>query len=205
MWGLESQRTIVRERMKLLLAAHNSEITPQPFTAEPGDLLLQQGASAERLLLLTEGSVAIQVRQGDGPAHTLAIVEAEELLGEMGLFGNGVHSADVVVVGGPAQLLAVDGDQLLQSMLFDADLSFEMLRLISQRCLQSNELVGQLLDGIKAAHAGDSLSLKPICMALDGCRYSMAEASDRLMQLARLREGATPLKQAQHDSLTREK
>ena len=185
MWGFESQRTIVRERMKLLLAAHNSEIAPEPFTAEPGDLLLEQGASAERLLLLTEGSVAIQVRQGDGPSHTLAIVEAEELLGEMGLFGNGVHSADVVVVGGPAQLLAVNGDQLLQSMLFDADLSFEMLRLISQRCLQSNALVGLLLDGISAAHAGDRNNLEQICAMLQEQKHSIAESSERLLQLLR--------------------
>ena len=85
MWGMESQRRLVRERMKLLLEAHDSEIEPVELTAEPGELLLRQGEPAKRILLLTEGSVAIQVRQSDGLSHTLAIVEAEELLGEMGL------------------------------------------------------------------------------------------------------------------------
>jgi len=123
MWGIESQRNLVRERMKLLLAAHNSEIVPVDVRAQPGELLLRQGAPAEQVLLLTQGTVAIQVRQGDGQPHTLAVVEAEELLGEMGLFGDGVHSADVQVLDEPAQLLAVDSNQLLKAMLFDAGLT----------------------------------------------------------------------------------
>ena len=36
MWGIEAQRSIVRERMKLLLASHDSEIVPVEFRAEPG-------------------------------------------------------------------------------------------------------------------------------------------------------------------------
>ena len=183
MFGIESQRSIVRERMKLLLAAHDSEIVPVEIRAEPGELLLRQGAPAERVLLLTEGTVAIQVRQSDGAPHTLAIVEAEELLGEMGLFGNGVHSADVQVLEAPAQLIAVDSNQLLKAMLFDADLSIELLNLISQRCLQGNELVGLLLDGIKAAHNGNRALLSQTCTALRHRRHSIAAAADQLEAL----------------------
>jgi hypothetical protein len=36
----------------------------------------------------------------------------------------------------------VDGNQLLKAMLFDADLSIELISLISQRCLQGNEAKG---------------------------------------------------------------
>lgn len=185
MWGIETQRSIVRERMKLLLAAHDSEIVPVEFRAEPGELLLRQGAPAKRVLLLTEGTVAIQVRQSDGYPHTLAIVEAEELLGEMGLFGNGVHSADVQVLDAPAQLIAVDSDQLLKAMLFDADLSIELLDLISQRCLQGNEFVGLLLDGIKAAHSGDAALLQQTCTALRRRGHSIAAAADHFEGLQR--------------------
>lgn len=185
MWGIESQRQLVRERMKLLLAAHDSEIVPVEITAQPGELLMRQGAPAKRVLLLTEGSVAIQVRQNDERAHTLAIVEAEEVLGEMGLFGNGQHTADVQVLDQPAQLLAVDGDQLLKAMLFDADLSIELLNLISQRCLQGNELVGLLLDGIHAAHAGDAIELERTCSMLRQRGHAIADAADRLTALLR--------------------
>jgi CRP/FNR family cyclic AMP-dependent transcriptional regulator len=185
MWGIESQRNLVRERMKLLLAAHNSEIVPVDVRAQPGELLLRQGAPAEQVLLLTQGTVAIQVRQSDGQPHTLAVVEAEELLGEMGLFGDGVHSADVQVLDEPAQLLAVDSNQLLKAMLFDADLSIELLNLISQRCLQGNELVGLLLDGIKAAHSGDGDLLVRTCGALRLRGHSIASSADQLEALLR--------------------
>ena len=183
MWGIESQRQLVRERMKLLLAAHDCEIVPVEITAQPGELLMRQGAPAKRVLLLTKGSVAIQVRQNDERAHTLAIVEAEEVLGEMGLFGNGQHTADVQVLDQPAQLLAVDGDQLLKAMLFDADLSIELLNLISQRCLQGNELVGLLLDGIHAAHTGDAIELERTCSMLRQRGHAIADAADRLTAL----------------------
>ena len=106
-------------------------------------------------------------------------------MGEMGLFGNGLHTADVQVLDQPAQLLAVDGDQLLKAMLFDADLSIELLNLISQRCLQGNELVGLLLDGIKAAHSGDDALLQQTCAALRRRRHSIADAADQLEALRR--------------------
>ena len=103
----------------------------------------------------------------------------------MGLFGNGVHSADVQVLDAPAQLIAVDSDQLLKAMLFDADLSIELLDLISQRCLQGNELVGLLLDGIKAAHSGDAALLQQTCTALRRRGHSIAAAADHLEGLRR--------------------
>lgn len=183
MWGIESQRTLVRERLKLLLEAHNSEINPVEFEAAPGEVLLRQGTPANQILLLTQGSVAIQIRQSDGLPHTVAILEAEELLGELGLFGNGLHTADVTVLGGPAQLLAVEGDQLLKAMLFDADLSIELLNLTSQRCLQGNELVGLLLDGIHAAYRGERVDLERTCEELRRRKYSIADAADRLETL----------------------
>lgn len=180
MWGIEAQRTIVRERMKLLLAAHDSNIVAETFEAAPGTVLMRQGDVAERVLLLTKGAVAIQVRQNEGKPYTLAVVEAEELLGEMGLFGNGRHSADVQVIERPAELIAIEGEQLLQAMLCDSDLSIELLRLTSQRCLQTNELIGQLLDGIGAAHLNNVPLLRKTCSALREKGYSIAEAADQL-------------------------
>lgn len=141
----------IRERLKLLLKAHHNDIQPSHFTADEGVLLLRQGEPADQVLLLSEGSVAIQVRQPNREAHTLAVLEAEELLGEMGLFGTGFHSADVRVIEGPAQLISVPADQLLQALLFDSDLSIEMLSMLSHRCLLGNLLIAELLDAIAAA------------------------------------------------------
>lgn len=183
MWGIETQRTIVRERMKLLLAAHDSNIVADTFEVASGSLLMRQGDPAERVLLLTKGTVAIQVRQDGGEPSTLAVVEAEELLGELGLFGHGLHTADVQVIDGPAEVVAITGDQLLQAMLFDTDLAIELLRLSSQRCLQGNALVGLLLDGIKAAEQHNDALLETTCSALRGHRHSLALAADQLETL----------------------
>jgi len=185
MWGVETQRTIVRERMKLLLAAHDSNIVSESLEVAPGTLLMRQGDIAERVLLLTKGTLAIQVRQRGGAPSTLAVVEAEELLGELGLFGHGRHTADVQVIEGPAEVIAISGDQLLQAMLFDSDLSIELLRLSSQRCLQGNALVGLLLDGIKAVEQHDDALLKQTCNALRDQGHSVAIAADQLERLRR--------------------
>jgi len=180
MWGLESQLSVVRERMKLLLASHCNDLIAREYIAKEGELLMEQGAIAERILLLIEGTVAVQLKQGENEPHTLAIVEAEEILGEMGLFGNGVHSADVRVINGPAKLIAVDGNEMLQAMLFDADLTIEILALICQRCLKSNQIMGLLLDGISAVQAGDREQLTRSCDALRAYSHSMAVAAEHL-------------------------
>ncbi len=183
MWGIEAQRTIVRERMKLLLAAHDSNIVAETFEATKGTLLMRQGDAAERVLLLTKGTVAIQVRQDGAEPSTLTVVEAEELLGELGLFGHGHHTADVQVIDGPAEVIAIAKDQLLQAMLFDSDLAIEMLQLSSQRCLQGNAVVGLLLDGITAAEHHNDALLQRTCAALREHGHSIALAADQLETL----------------------
>jgi CRP/FNR family cyclic AMP-dependent transcriptional regulator len=182
-WGQEPQRAVVRERMKLLLAAHHSEVNPQARDVPEGTLLLEQGARAEHLLLLTQGRVAIQLRPFDQQAHTLAVVEAEELLGEMGLFGNGTHSADVRVVEGDAQVIEVRGDDLLKAMLFDIDLAMELLALLSERCMHSNQIIGLLLGGIHAAHDHDVVLLQQACERLDPLNPCLSAAAAQLRRL----------------------
>jgi CRP-like cAMP-binding protein len=184
MWGDERQRTAVRERFKGLLASHRAELAPVPRQALEGELLLAQGDRARSLLLLTEGQVAIQLRHRDHSPHTLTVLEAEELLGEMGLFGDGFHSADVRVVGGPAQLIEVESDAVLRAMLFDADLAMAMLTLLSQRCQHGNAVIGLLLDAITTATHGDAAALAAITERLRPLDHSLAAAAAQLVTLS---------------------
>jgi CRP/FNR family cyclic AMP-dependent transcriptional regulator len=184
MWGDERQRTAVRERFKGLLASHRAELAPVPRQALEGELLLAQGDRARSLLLLTEGQVAIQLRHRDHSPHTLTVLEAEELLGEMGLFGDGFHSADVRVVGGPAQLIEVESDAVLRAMLFDADLAMAMLTLLSQRCQYGNAVIGLLLDAITTATHGDGAALAAITERLRPLDHSLAAAAAQLVTLS---------------------
>ena len=69
-----------------------------PFVAEEGELILEKGSIAKKNRLLTDGAVGVEHRRHKGKPHTLAKVEAEEILDEMGLFGNGGHAADERVI-----------------------------------------------------------------------------------------------------------
>ena len=112
MWGDEPQLQAFRERLKLLLVAHQQELNPERIVAAEGDIMFHQGKSVETLMLLTHGRVAVDIHTGD-QIHTLAQVEAVELLGEVGFFANGKHYADFRVVEGDAELLAIPGQALL--------------------------------------------------------------------------------------------
>ena len=136
------------------------------------------------MLLLTSGRVAVELQPAGGQPHTLMLLEAEELLGEMGLFGNGQHSTDVRVVDGPAELIEVEGDGFLRAMLFDIDLAMELLGLLSQRCQRSNAVIGLLLDGISAAADADGDALQAITSEMAPVNPGLARAAQRLQALA---------------------
>lgn len=182
MWGDEPQLKTFRKRLQLLLDAHQQELNPKTVQAPEGALLFRQGEPVETLLLLTQGRVAVDVHQGS-EVHTLAVMEAVELLGEVGFFANGAHYADFRVMDGPAELLAIPGQELLQAMLFDTDLVVEMLSLVSERCRRSNRVIGLLLSGIEAVHRNQEERLQLATNELGGIHCCVAKASQQLQQL----------------------
>ena len=182
MWGDEPQLQAFRERLKLLLVTHQQELNPEKVIAAEGDVLFHQGDSVETLMLLTQGRVAVDIHYGD-EIHTLAEVEAVELLGEVGFFANGKHYADFRVVNGTAQLLAIPGESLLQAMLFDTDLVVEMLSLVSERCRRGNQVIAMLLSGIEAVHDDSHEKIEHTTTELGGIHFCIATASQQLQQL----------------------
>ncbi len=184
MWGDEPQLEAFRERLKVLLEAHQQELNPERITASEGEVLFRQGEPVERLMLLNSGRVAVDVHQGE-ECHTLAVIEAMELLGEVGFFASGFHYADFRVVDGPAELLAMPGKELLKAMLFDSDLVVEMLSLVSERCRRGNRVIGLLLSGIEAVHDDEEHRLAATSEALGGIHFCVAKAGRQLMNLHR--------------------
>ena len=182
MWGDEPQLQAFRERLKLLLEAHQQELNPKRINAAEGDVLFRQGDPVDTLLLLTSGKVAVDVHQGN-ERHTLAVVEAVELLGEVGFFANGQHYADFRVVDDGAELLALPGEDLLQAMLFDSDLAVEMLALVSERCRRGNRVISLLLSGIEAVHDNETERLEQTTKELGGIHFCIAKASRQLKRL----------------------
>ena len=183
MWGQEPQLQRVRERLKLLLATHANELHPKTLYAKPGELLLKQDAAAKHLLLLTQGKVAIEIQQQGQSPHTLTVIEAEALLGEMGLFGDGTHSADVRVVDGPAELLQINGNDLLKALIYDSELLIELLALMSERIRNTNKIITLLLDGINGACKGDDILLDKAIQELKSLNQFIPQTAEQLKQL----------------------
>ncbi len=183
MWGNETRLEFVRERFKLLLDTHRIELQPQRVVLEKDQLLLQQGQKANYCFLLIEGSVAIQLKNKDQPLHTLAVVEAEEFLGELALFGEGSHTCDVRVVSHSAEFFKLRGEDLLKTMIFDSEIVIELLAVVSERCQKSNNLIGLLLDGISAVDSEDQLSLEETYKKLAPIQNSFLEAALSLKKL----------------------
>jgi len=191
MAGGDRQLDAIRQRLRELLSTHLDQLNPEPWAAEVGTVVLEQGARAQHVLLVQSGRLAVNVIDGAGQAQTLAVVEAGEILGEMGLFGDQRHTARVVVIEGPAQLLVVQDDALLRAVLFDSELALELLALSSRRCREGNHHLGLLLDGLQALHSGDLGALNQCCERLQQAPASLRHAGQLLNELASRIPGPT--------------
>ena len=135
-------------------------------------------------MLLTQGRIAVDMHHGN-ELHTLAELEAVELLDEVGFFASGKHYADFRVVNGPAELLARPFEALLQAMLFDNYLVVEMLSLVSERCHRGSQVIALLLSGSEAAQNNVQDCLEQTTKELGGIHFCLAKASRQLQQLHR--------------------
>ncbi|KGG25308.1 Cyclic nucleotide-binding domain [Prochlorococcus sp. MIT 0703] len=116
------------------------------------------------------------------------MVEAEAILGEMGLFGGGTHSTDVRVVDGPAELLQVCGDDLLKALIYDSELLIELLSLVSQRACNANKGITLLLDSINAAYKGDDILLDKMLTELTSLNHYISQTAQQLKKLDKKNE-----------------
>ena len=139
-----------------------------------------QGTKAERVLLLTQGKVAIELNQNRKAPYTLAILEGEQLFGEMAVLSNGIYSADVKVIGSTAEFLVFQGEDLIRAMIFDSELMMELLALVCERFRKSNEVIGLMLDGMSALQDNEENLLENICEQLKAYKHSFKDASNQL-------------------------
>ena len=155
MTGDQAETNRVRERLKVLLSTHLTELERTILRPELGDVVMEEGAKAERVLLVMAGQLSVEVKDAHGHPQIVAIVGTDDLVGEMGLVGDYRHRATVRVNEGPAELPAVQADDLLKATLFDNEWVMELLALSSERCQQSNHHLGLLIEGLETIHDGN--------------------------------------------------
>ena len=191
MAGIEAQLEAIRSRLRQLLSTHLNQLQPITRSYAAGEIVIEQGEAAERVFLVSSGVLAVEHIEAGHPARVLALVQEGEILlvqegeilGEMGLFGDNRHSAQVRVEQGPASLLVARSDDLLQALLFDTELVLEMLALSGARCRQANHNVALLLDAIQALSSSDSTALNACCTSLREGSPSLANAAEQLLQI----------------------
>ena len=133
--------------------------------------------------MVSQGRLVVEQQLPGQAMRVLAEVGPGDLLGEMALFGAGEHRARVRVVSEPTELLSIERAVVLEALLFDVELTAELLHMSSDRCRQSNQLIGLLLEGLEACAANDAQALDPIVEQLSGHTESMVRAAELLSSL----------------------
>lgn len=182
--GDQAETNRVLERLKVLLSTHLTELEHTILRPELGDVVMEEGAKAERVLLVMSGQLSVEVKDAHGHPQIVAVVGTDDLVGEMGLVGDYRHTATVRVSEGPAELLAVQADDLLKATLFDNELVMELLTLSSQRCQQNNHHLGLLIEGLEALRDGNAETLEQSCRTLAATAGAPRKAAQLLEQLA---------------------
>ncbi len=177
------QLEAMRSRLRLLLDVHMDQLQPEILRPALNEVVIEQGAVAESLLLVNQGRLAVEVDQSTAPMRTLAVVKAGDLLGEMALFGDGLHTARVRVIDTPAELLRISRDALLQAVLFDSELTAAILELSLERCRSSNRWTSLLLSAINACAESNAPALESICDQLHQGPSSISDAATLLKRL----------------------
>ena len=182
----ENQQLIqIRDRLRMLLSTHLSTINHQTLTAAVGDVLIQQGAPAVRVLIVQAGELKVERCEPGGTPQVIARIGPDELVGEMALIGDQYHSASVMVSRGPAEILVVKADDLLQASIYDSDLVMELLALSSHRCRQTNHHLALILEGLEALSTRDKPLLERCCEELDkSAEQALCSTAEQLRRLA---------------------
>ena len=183
----------VRVRLPMLVSTHLSAINHRTLRPSVGDVVMQQGALAERVLVVQAGELSVQRTEAGGQPRLIATVGAGEMAGEMALMGDQTHSATVTVSRGPAEILEVSADDLLQAAVYDSDLIIELLALSSHRCRETSRHLALILESLDALNTQDHSTLKRCCEELDkDYGQSLSGSADLLQQLAEKIQAVQP-------------
>ena len=176
---------MMRDRLRMLLSTHLSGLNHTTLKPAVGEVVMQQDTPAERVLLVQAGELRVERMESGGRPQLIATIGPDEMVGEMALIGDQLHSATVTVSRGPAELLAVQADDLLQAAIYDSDLVMELLALSSHRCRRTNHHLALVLEGLEALSARDAQALERCCDELDKADdQALSGSAEQLRRLA---------------------
>ena len=180
------QLSKVRVRLPMLLSTHLSGLGHRTLRLSIGEVVIRQATPAEHVLVVQAGELCVERTEAGGKPRLIATVSPGEMAGEMALMGDQRHSATVTVSRGPAELLEVKAEDLLQAAMYVSDLVMELLALSSHRCRQTSRHLTLILESLEALGNSDKATLKRCCEELDQefDQFFLSNAADRLRELS---------------------
>jgi|TARA_B100000073_G_scaffold236054_1_gene197485 CRP-like cAMP-binding protein len=181
----DRQLNKLRDRLRMLLSTHLSALNHTTLKPAIGEVVMEQDTPAERVLVVQAGELRVERTESGGRPQLIATIGPDEMVGEMALIGDQRHSATVTVSRGPAELMALQADDLLQAAIYDSDLVMELLALSSHRCRQTNHHLALLLEGLEALSTRDIPLLHRCCEELDNAdEKALSGTAQQLRHLA---------------------
>ncbi|MDQ1373265.1 MAG: family transcriptional regulator, cyclic receptor protein [Actinomycetota bacterium] len=104
----------------------------RPCTMQRNDLVFAEGDRADDLYIVREGRIAITIRSQDGRESVVALMERDDLFGEMPFFDGEGRSADARALE-PAELLAVPYQALRDVLEERPKLLWKVTELMARR------------------------------------------------------------------------
>jgi CRP-like cAMP-binding protein len=104
----------------------------RPCVLQRNDLVFSEGDHADDLYIVREGRIAITIRSADGRESVVALMEQEDLFGEMPFFDGEGRSADARALE-PAELLAVPYQALRDVLEERPKLLWKVTELMARR------------------------------------------------------------------------
>ncbi len=180
------QLSKVRVRLPMLLSTHLSGLGHRTLRPAIGEVVIRQDTPAEHVLVVQAGELSVERTEAGGKPRLIATLSPGEMAGEMALMGDQRHSATVIVSRGPAELLEVKANDLLQAAMYDSDLVMELLALSSHRCRRTSRHLTLILESLDALSNSDTETLKRCCEELDleFDQFFLTSAADRLRELS---------------------
>ncbi len=108
------------------------------------ELIVEQGAVADRLFIVFSGRVAITVKATDGRESVVAVLGPGALFGELPLFDGGDRSADARALG-TVHLISVGYDDVKKVLHNRPEVLWAVVRILSRRLRATDEALSDAM------------------------------------------------------------
>jgi CRP-like cAMP-binding protein len=114
--------------VQLVLLAQEAEVK----TFQEGEVIYLQGALADELMVVTEGTADAFVQSGD-TRQWVGKIERGETIGELGVLTQSIRSTTVIAAAETVQVLAIQASHLEDLLKHDAPMVRQFLLMVSDR------------------------------------------------------------------------